>query len=497
MDSNMIQQECYKELLTCALAAGKLMQSEKTGFVHYYPNEEELGHSQTIPVVENVLFALALFRTHSIENVQEGKIILKKVLCFQIGDDREGGGNFPVFLHEYPNGRDPATALYLLAPFYWILKLYGHVIGAELKLLIEQAVVKIFDFVSVHHMSHHYPYFLAVRLASAQYAFGNLWNEPKKVQAGKSCLEGLQRDLLDGWSSTAQLGDLLAGLYMVYPSLAESPWNALWSFMEKTWHPLTGAFIGPCVREWQRGNEPKPNLYDLFACTFSGSFPKRTLVPRPFHLQGVLIPPPTERFAQADKTEIVHGEYRKQKWTLMTSAQWALTAVEKKEIIDPAVEKTFTPFSIFWGNKEAVHTFVCQGGRYTEVDYSIEGNRLDFLFTLHPDPDVEDRERRKEIEFFTDISAECQFTVDGRSSTTFEIEKPLKIICGPLCLSFVFNLVEGEGDFLGHLMQGNRPSQTLNKGEKRFNAYDWTYFLRTIRRSHRCKLKGEITFEQV
>lgn len=505
------QQECYKNILNCALAVGKMMRSDKTGFIHYYPNEEELGHSQTIPVLENVLFALALFKTHLVENVQEGKQLLKKLLHFQIGEGMEDAGNFPVFLHEYPLARDPAVGLYLLAPLFWIVKLYGHVIGSGTKENIESAAKKILEFTSGRHKASPYPYFLSVRLACAQVAFGHLWNEQERIKIGNASLDKLKEQCIDGWSSTTQLGDLLVGLAMIYPSLSSSPWVKLWNFMKMTWHTPTGTYIGPWMREWQRGSEPKPNLYDLFASAYAVSlrsagfpfltgttdacsFAKRTLTLRPFHLQGVLIPPIIEHFdAGGDQGKFNHCHDKNRNWAFAVTSAMAAVVLEKKDRLDPSVEKTFTPLCLLWGDREAVHTFVCQGGRYPNVSFDGDVKRLELVFTLDPEVDVEDREKRKEIEFFIDIDSKASFTVDGKSSTTFELGKPMNIHLGALSLQIVFSVVEGEGDFLGHLMRGNRPSQTSIKGEKSFHAYDWNLFLRTIRRSSHCKIKADIT----
>jgi len=54
---------------------------------------------------------------------------------------------------------------------------------------------------------------------------------------------------------------------------------------------------------------------------------------------------------------------------------------------------------------------------------------------------------------------------------------------------FTFKVIEGEGDFLGHICFGNRPSQLLNKGVNRFEAFDLQLFLRTITRTPQCKIQ--------
>ena len=75
----------------------------------------------------------------------------------------------------------------------------------------------------------------------------------------------------------------------VYPSLENSPWLPLWRRMEETWHSETGTYIGPCLREWQEGEGPQANLYDLFGGIFSGHFSRRATIILPYHLYGVML----------------------------------------------------------------------------------------------------------------------------------------------------------------------------------------------------------------
>src|SRR3569832_1741282 len=81
--------------LELALRAGRARQSPQTGFVHHsYENLER--SAETIPVYENFCFALALFRTKTVENVLEAKNLLERLLAFQTAEW------FPLFLHDYP-----------------------------------------------------------------------------------------------------------------------------------------------------------------------------------------------------------------------------------------------------------------------------------------------------------------------------------------------------------------------------------------------------------
>lgn len=63
--------------------------SKETGFIQF---------GEVIPLFENLCFVLALFKTHQKEYVEQGKVLLSRLLPFQ----SEWG--FPRFIHQFPNG---------------------------------------------------------------------------------------------------------------------------------------------------------------------------------------------------------------------------------------------------------------------------------------------------------------------------------------------------------------------------------------------------------
>lgn len=481
-----------KELGEWALAAGRFFQSEQTGFVHLYQGNEEL-RAQTIPLLENALFALALLRSRLVEQVQEAKKLLKALLVFQNLQTGNEYGNFPVYLHEYPACRDPALGLQLLAPFFWILKQFGHILGGELKQQLEKTVSLVIEHsLSIHHLKP-FPYALAVRLMAARLAYGVLWANNVWQQAGREELERLSHHQLEGWQTTKHLADILVGLQMVYPALSQSPWSLLWQRMKDTWHTSLACYTGPCVREWQAGEEPQVNLYDLFGGFFSGQFSRRSSLLSPCHMHGILIQSTSDQFYQPEASWMVEGKLNRQVWRTIGNPHWAYTVLEKKEPYQPNADKTHTPFRYIWGDLHRLHSFVCQGGNIEKIDYQAKENALILNFDLRDDSSEKADSSRSEIEFFIDFHPDFKFQLNGHTATTFELGQVIKFSFAQRQLLMVFDLVEGEGCFLGHFMRGNRPSQLDRKGEKRFLAYDWTFFLRTIRRQSPCKIRATLT----
>lgn len=114
--------------------AGRRRQSGYTGFVHLFEGKEALD---TIPVYENFCFALALLRQKTAESIAEGKNLILKLLPFQSVD-----GNFPIYLHQYPNCYDPHMGLKVAPILIYSLKQFGPVLGPDLKDSMELSLQK-------------------------------------------------------------------------------------------------------------------------------------------------------------------------------------------------------------------------------------------------------------------------------------------------------------------------------------------------------------------
>ena len=281
---------------------------------------------------------------------------------------------------------------------------------------------------------------------------------------------------------------------MVYTTLDNSSWHQLWEFMGKTWHREIGCYVGPCLREWQEREEPQPTLYDLYAGYFAKNFSQRATVLRPYHLQGVLIQPVLETFPVVNSPFTIEGTIKQQSWSTHYDLHSAYTVLEKKDFSHPSVDKTVTPFRFVWGNISKTHSLVCQGGNYQKVQFDLKNKLIELFFDLVDTSTIEDRSQPREIEFFVDFAPDVSLMINGHKSNTFNLNQNIILSTGDYQFSLLFELLEGEGEFLGHWMRGNRPSQSDLKGEKRFQAYDWTLFLRTIRRSGPCRIKASFMF---
>jgi hypothetical protein len=159
--------EIHQKLLEQALKTGRALQSKETRFVHYYQGKSDQAIHQTIPFYENLLFALALARTRTVEGVQESKAILEKLLAYQSPE-----GLFPVYLHEYPFYHDQYIGAHLLPIFYWLDHLFHSVIGIDLKPAIQKLIASTLP--EVPHM----PPALQAKALGALTAFGKAHDLP-------------------------------------------------------------------------------------------------------------------------------------------------------------------------------------------------------------------------------------------------------------------------------------------------------------------------------
>ncbi len=492
-----MQDNILRQFNDMAIRWGRSHQSSQTSYVHYHPHSSDERHD-VIPILDNILFALALLQSRTSENVCEAKTILDCLLHFQ-NNAEPYFGNFPVYLHEYPACKDRALSVQLLPPLYWILKGFHQVLGNDLKQRLEITCKALIVHSFITHEQKSLPYPIAAKLAAATWAFGLLLDETPLAQQGENFLNTLkdtfQQEMSTPIYDTKPLGELLVALQMVYPTLSDSPWEPLWKLMEQTWHHPTSSYIGCSFREHQDGFEPKTILYDLFCGYFSGSLSKRALTANPTHLQAALVRPTTDQLQPPNYPTAIAGTYRDDShWHLEQHREYALHVSEYKGNVSSAAEKGNQVLKIIWGSPERVHSFVNQTRDNNAITFAKTADGIDLFFHLQSEFDKDSKEKSREIAFFLDFQDGATLEVAGVRSNTFLLGDKVELKTAGLTMNMEFSVVEGEGHFFGHFMRGNRFLQTATVGTKRFESYDWELFLRTINRSVRvpCILKASL-----
>lgn len=424
--------EIIRKINEAALAYGKKKKSEQSGYLHLFYHSKDDQPDLTIPLLENCLYAWSLLLSKTAEQIAEGKALLEKLLHFQT----EKG--FPTYLHEFPEVKDRVLCFHLFSCFEGILSSFHAVLGPDLKGKLEASKKRLFQNCEEALRDFSVPTHAQVRVAvivqDAQW-LKKLSENPK-------------------WLSPNDLGAMLAALLTYYPNLSDSPWSSFWEGLQKDWHAGTMSYQGKSKQEYQNGFEPQATLLDM--------------------VMGVV-------YEQVSKRSLSEGAHLLQAGYL-TGIKISLPAVKTPFQI------TLDPFRCHWGSLERVHTLVCMGGNSRLIQATKQGNEVEMVFDLDPLPDTEDKERLREIVFYLDYAEAHAIRFNGASSNTFQMGDLIEIESHPLRGCLQFEVLEGSGQWMGHLMRGNRPNQIAAKGSNRFQSYDWQIILRTLRRTSPCKI---------
>jgi hypothetical protein len=481
-----------RQLNDLAIAAGKKRQSTQTGFVHHFYHEADKAEHQTIPIVENFLFAFALLQSKTIEQMTEAKELIHKLLHFQNSKE----GNFPIFIHEYPECKDRYTGAQLLPVIYYILNEFHNILGEELKLRLVEATKKLLKHCFNVHEEKEAPYPLALKIAASAQALGKFLHDAELEKKGSDLLEKYRkRGFHPSWCIPAAIADILLALQMGYGKLLNTPWKEFSAHIQNSWHKPSAAYVGPALRQYHQGKEPQAGLYDLFLGCLSDRFSNRSLKDSAFHLHAALIKVKEEKLPEIQYPVRHQGELGAGQWTIFQNEKYAYSLCEKGVLQNVAHENGFHPFYLVWGDPVCTNTFVNQGGNFETLSFICNENEIILSGQLSKEFVIEDREKCREQTFYFDVDPLTKITIHNMAASTFDIAESCVITNPTLTLSITTKLVEGDGQFLGHIMRGNRPSQIQLKGDNRFNAYDWQIFLRTLRRGELCKLQTTVKIE--
>lgn len=457
-------QDLIRQYIDLAISYGRSLLSAQTGYIHYCYHPKSVKElRETIPLYENVLFALALFRNKQAEQMIEAKGFLNRLLSFQAVTQ------FPVYLHEYPVCHDHFLGVLLLAPFYWIKKHFHFILGAELNARLDDAIQKLLFFYNAPEQTIKPKYPIAIQLACAEIAWGEFTNNADLKQEGQKRLDFLYLMGIDAsWYSPQQLGLMLASLQMVYPSLSMSPWVNMWRHFEATWHEPTHAYIGPGYDEHFEKEQPQVTLYDYFGGLCAGKLSSRCLKPNHALLLAPLLQCTEDQLIEPRRT------------------LFAYSLIDQEQPV-PSKERSFHTFKFLWGDLKHTHSLVLQGRNAIQCAKK-EANELYFHVDLAEIPELDFKERGREICFYFDANERTNVYVNDVASTTFQLNDEVIIRSGGIVVGMTFTLECGDGDFLGHIMPGNRLSQFACKHEFPYQAFDRQVFLRTVRREENCRI---------
>lgn len=443
------------------METGRKWQSEETGYLHYCYRSDSLD---TIPTSENFSFVLALLRSRMSDNIQEAKGILHKLLSYQVG------GNFPIYLHEYPVLYDRWRAAEVLPALIWIVKGFHHVLGEELKGKLDKALRLAIDHSLTVLREHPAGYLQTLRIGCCAKALGKYFEEKELITAGEEIMMQVEHlGVQPSWFVSDQLGHLLVSLNL------DVIWPVLWQHCQGVYHQHLSLYCGPHIQERCDHQLPAPTLLDLY-------LKEDMKVPElnPIFVHGSLVHP----FEKPSVEHVVYkGSLAGKNWEIMKTGDFVCSLIDQDEDVD---KKGFSPVYMVWDNQNVPHSLVAQGGNVIAASFQRNENTIEFLMTLGEEAEYDHPKDRVEVAFFCS-RAQTEVSIDEKRATVFRLGEKVRIR-GSKDTILEFDLREGEGDFTGHLSVGNRPSQKASKGE----AYDWKIALRSVRRTSFCVIKVKL-----
>jgi hypothetical protein len=400
-------EDLRRKLNDLHLEAAKMRLSPQTGFLHYFYEEPNTLHPQTIPILENIYYVLALFRQRLSDPILEGKNLLEKLLAFEVD------GNFPIYLHQYPICKDRCLSIHALAVFHHLLKDYRSVLGDELIKKIELVCLRI--------------------VAHAQ----TIQREKKLPLAAESKLQGYQGVLTEkNPSGSSEWADYMIALMMmpkssfVIDELAKA---------SKHWCSALGVFTSGTVSHPQEGFLPKMTLFDLFMYLEQGFFSRSITPSYPLLLAASIV---------------------------SVDEEMKLPFSKEDAVVSYFIPQAKEPFGLMWKENGLIRSlaFACPKG---ECLYEKRGDVFRLHFTYSQE--IPDEDAQEEIAIFLDAQAQGELFVNESRSTTCKLSDEIVWRTNEKRVSFSIAIVEGEGKIMGHLLKGNRPSQVLKDPFKAYD----------------------------
>jgi hypothetical protein len=423
------------QIIDLAISSGRHFQSKKTGFIHAYEGDEECR--DTIPILSNLYFALALISSHSIPKVQEGKFILSRMLQFQNRTDRASLGNFPLYLHEYPISRDRLLAIKCLFPLHWISVRYSSILSSPLKEELEQALVLLRVYIDTNLKGRTLP----------------LWS---KYLLGK-----VQEVSLD--ETPENIAHALLGLQLERPSALSD----LKEILEATFHPHLGRYVGPVLGMY-RGGKLVPTLYDYFLSYFVSNIKESLKKPTLPCLQAALIQdiPLSLSFSKCVETP---------SWKLIKEKNFALFSAHDTRKV---------PLSICTEE----HTFILMmhQGKLVECECEKEGGFCIIEVDANIFHELNANKEGDIIQMWCEREGTALF-VENAKATLFSLNDRVELLLPKIKVEFRIEKLQGDGIFVGSIFFQNRPQRKVDSNDR--EPYDFSLALAPVRGTTSCKLR--------
>ncbi len=388
-----VEEDHKRKLVELALTSYKKRYSLQTNFIHFFAADPLAVYQDTIPTLENFIYAYTLFRSKLVDNIQQGKSLLERLLPFEVN------GNFPHYLHEYPNTFDPCHSSQFLPPLFYLLGDFSSILGEslleKLQKLSERIVLYLKSLDSLSTIAKN-------RLE----AFLGQFNP-------------------DAWvpKTSSEWAD-----FCICSQMAKKPLSKAFA----VWNPGCCVYIGDSLERLQDGLEPAVTLLDLFMAEAYRVFPTRALAAEVVHMKAALIQP---------IEPILLG---------------------KEEPIAVLVEeKSRQCFTVYCGSSLETHSLTVEAktGSFSIVPKGLQ--KYEIVYTY--DEIVPSEEDSVEIALYLSAHSSQTITVNAERATVFKAEETLHLTSPFLQIAATFLVDPNKGQFLGHISKANRSFQKNRK----------------------------------
>ncbi|MCX6991500.1 MAG: hypothetical protein NTX49_10665, partial [Chlamydiae bacterium] len=363
--------------------------SAQTGFLHLFTETPSSTEQSTIPLLENMYYVLGLFRTRLSDPIIEGKLMLEKLLAFEVE------GNFPIYLHHFPSCKDRSLSLHMLPVFYYLLQDYRQVLGKELTRKLEDLTARIVTHAEKIREERPLPFAAEVKFLSFT-----------KQLAAKLP------------ASSQEWGEYLLALHMSEDVLLiQQELKKAASF----WNAHLGVYIGEGRAHPQDGYFPKATLFDLFMAVQTGAFSEQLLTNQTLWLSGSL----------------VHAFSLDAPLSFNDDHVAFLSHPEGKSRI-----------SFFWKENERLRSMSLDAPHgILSTEKTEQGIKISFTYP----EEIPGEENEVEIGLYLDSSKKVALLVNGAPGSTFALTDTVVIASENSQIPIKISLVEGEGRLYGQL----------------------------------------------
>jgi hypothetical protein len=359
--------------------------------------------------------------------MKKGETVLEaKDLMMRLFAFQTEEGNFPIYLHDFPRCYDPCQGLKIAPALLLVLREFGSVMGSDWKEQLENSLRKIILFSSSRKLSP-------------------IWQHRLEAIQGKT------PSFVPEISGPAEEWE-----YLVSTQFISAPRCALF-------HPTLCTYV---FTDMQEGFEPAAGGLEWAA---ADHFPGRLQKDNPLQIRSVLL----------EKVEIDPLQTELEGWHVVSSETHHYVAAKS------AGPESQFPYALklLW-NGNPLHSLVMPVGQ-TKIGTT---DGIEFRIELPKEFQL-DRTDLVECALYCAALPNTAIFIDGLKGTTFQLGQEIQIQTPDRNISMRFELEDGEGQFCGHILRGNRPTQTANTGPFLYETFDWKIALRTLRRSSPCVLK--------